>query len=140
MHSWPLVIFPNESVTLPMATPSNRPDWSSTTDDPNNAPDLAFGQGHQQPATDDGNSGSNAEEGKRGGRICAIVGAVLTVISIIVIFIAAGEGDAGFRGRNLPIWIVLAPGLVGWFGGIYGMLSKRAYEEENAYKKFIRFS
>lgn len=121
-----------------MAAPSNGPDWSSTTDNSSNAPDLAFGQGHQQPATDDGNPGSNAEEGKRGGRICAIVGAVLTVISLVVIFIAGADADAGWRGRDMPIWIILVPGLVGLFGGIYGMLSKRAYEEENAYKKFIR--
>ncbi|MDE5064059.1 hypothetical protein OZD69_06950 [Wolbachia endosymbiont of Drosophila chauvacae] len=102
------------------------------------SPDLTFGEGPGTPAATA--PVSTAEEGKRGARILASVGAVLTVISLIVMLTAGSDATIGWRRSEFSTWILLAPSLVGLFGGLYGMVSARAYEEKNAYRSFLTAS
>ncbi|WP_414122545.1 hypothetical protein [Corynebacterium nuruki] len=102
------------------------------------SPDLAFGEGPGTPAA--ATTASTAEEGKRGARILASVGAVLTVISLIVMLTADSDATVGWRNSEFGTWGLLIPSLVGLFGGLYGMVSARAYEEKNAYRSFLTAS
>lgn len=80
---------------------------------------------------------STAEEGKRGARILAVVGAVLTVLSLIVMVTTDSDATVGWRNAEFGTWGLLIPSLVGVFGGLYGMTYRRAYEEKNAYRSFV---
>jgi uncharacterized membrane protein YsdA (DUF1294 family) len=102
------------------------------------APDLSFGQGAEQPVA--ATPVSTAEEGKRGARILAVVGAVLTVISLIVMLTSDSDATVGWRTAEFGTWGLLIPSLVGLFGGLYGMTVARAYEEKNAGKSFLTVS
>lgn len=104
----------------------------------NTGPELSFGaDAAQTSSTAEGTTLSTAEEARRGARILLITGAVLTVISLIVMLAAGSDTTITWRRSEWGTWVLLLPSLVAVFGGAYGMTVRKAYEQENAAKGFI---
>lgn len=76
-------------------------------------------------------------EGRRGGLILLVTGAVLTVLGVIVALIAGSDATVRIRHSDMGVWAVLIPGIVGVLIGIYAYTVRQAYQAKGASKSFV---
>ena len=110
----------------------------------NTGPELTFGNdttaGSAGTATDTAaQSDTRGEDARRVSRYMLIGGAVLTLISLVIMIIA-DDATVRLRSSEFGTWGLLIPSLLGVVLGLYGMTYRKAYEAANAAKAFTAVS
>lgn len=111
----------------------------------NTGPELTFGNdttaGSAGTATDAAAQSANrGEDARRVSRYMLIGGAVLTLISLVIMIIADDDATVRLRSSEFGTWGLLIPSLLGVVLGLYGMTYRKAYEAANAAKAFTAVS
>ena len=111
----------------------------------NTGPELTFGNdttvGSTGTATDTAaQSDTRGEDARRVSRYMLIGGAVLTLISLVIMIIADDDATVRLRSSEFGTWGLLIPSLLGVVLGLYGMTYRKAYEAANAAKAFTAVS
>lgn len=111
----------------------------------NTGPELTFGNdttaGSTGTATDTAaQSDTRGEDARRVSRYMLIGGAVLTLISLVIMIIADDDATVRIRSSEFGTWGLLIPSLLGVVLGIYGKTYHKAYEAANAAKAFTAVS
>lgn len=110
----------------------------------NTGPELTFGNdttaGSTGTATDTAaQSDTRGEDARRVSRYMLIGGAVLTLISLVIMIIA-DDATVRLRSSEFGTWGLLISSLLGVVLGLYGMTYRKAYEAANAAKAFTAVS
>lgn len=110
----------------------------------NTGPELTFGNdttvSSTGTATDTAaQSDTRGEDARRVSRYMLIGGAVLTLISLVIMIIA-DDATVRLRSSEFGTWGLLIPSLLGVVLGLYGMTYRKAYEAANAAKAFTAVS
>lgn len=110
----------------------------------NTGPELTFGNdttaGSTGTATDTAaQSDTRGEDARRVSRYMLIGGAVLTLVSLVIMIIA-DDATVRIRSSEFGTWGLLIPSLLGVVLGLYGMTYRKAYEAANAAKAFTAAS
>ena len=108
----------------------------------NTGPELTFGNDTTVSSTGTAaaaQSATRGEDARRVSRYMLIGGAVLTLISLVIMIIA-DDATVRLRSSEFGTWGLLIPSLLGVVLGLYGMTYRKAYEAANAAKAFTAVS